>query len=209
MRDPRAFQRRRRLRWSLLPLWFGLTILSFWSNRHRLDCGGCLDVFVVSVLLVMVIGIVIQRSFFQRPGVRRFLKWSVLLTAVILTLITSISHALPPLRGEAGHPGHGIFMALERGQLDLEIDYSHETRHAVEYHGAPGYYHIQLPFSFALLVLVPLTFLLWAENLYQHFPWLKHRYPEDHCQACGYNLTCNVSGICSECGTPVVKKDED
>jgi len=27
------------------------------------------------------------------------------------------------------------------------------------------------------------------------------RYPPGHCQACGYNLTGNVSGICSECGT--------
>ena len=27
--------------------------------------------------------------------------------------------------------------------------------------------------------------------------------PPDHCQACGYNLTGNISGVCPECGTPV------
>jgi len=28
-------------------------------------------------------------------------------------------------------------------------------------------------------------------------------YPPGHCQTCGYNLTGNVSGVCSECGTPI------
>jgi len=37
-------------------------------------------------------------------------------------------------------------------------------------------------------------------------------YPEGHCQSCGYNLTGNVSGRCSECGTDVnhqSKQDEE
>ena len=37
------------------------------------------------------------------------------------------------------------------------------------------------------------------------------RHPEGHCQICGYNLTGNVSGRCSECGTDVnhqVEQDE-
>ncbi len=28
-------------------------------------------------------------------------------------------------------------------------------------------------------------------------------YPRGHCQTCGYDLTGNVSGRCSECGKPV------
>ena len=28
------------------------------------------------------------------------------------------------------------------------------------------------------------------------------RFPIGQCQSCGYNLTGNVSGVCSECGTP-------
>jgi hypothetical protein len=35
------------------------------------------------------------------------------------------------------------------------------------------------------------------------WPKRKLRYPEGHCQACGYNLTGNVSGRCSECGTAI------
>ena len=28
-------------------------------------------------------------------------------------------------------------------------------------------------------------------------------YPRGHCQTCGYDLTGNVTGVCSECGSPV------
>lgn len=31
-------------------------------------------------------------------------------------------------------------------------------------------------------------------------------YPPGHCKQCGYNLTGNVSGNCSECGTPLVSE---
>ena len=32
------------------------------------------------------------------------------------------------------------------------------------------------------------------------------RKPEQgYCQNCGYNLTGNVSGVCPECGTPILK----
>jgi hypothetical protein len=47
------------------------------------------------------------------------------------------------------------------------------------------------------LVFVPLiipTALLW---------WGYRRFPAGHCQNCGYNLTGNVSGVCTECGTPI------
>ncbi len=33
--------------------------------------------------------------------------------------------------------------------------------------------------------------------------WLDRKRPRPgHCQSCGYNLTGNVSGVCSECGEP-------
>ena len=31
----------------------------------------------------------------------------------------------------------------------------------------------------------------------------RHGTPPGHCTTCGYNLTGNESGICSECGTPI------
>lgn len=46
---------------------------------------------------------------------------------------------------------------------------------------------------FLLAAMIP-TVLAW-ERLY--------RYPPGHCQNCGYNLTGNVSGKCSECGTAI------
>jgi hypothetical protein len=39
--------------------------------------------------------------------------------------------------------------------------------------------------------------------------WMIHwqhrkRIMQGHCQACGYNLTGNTSGVCPECGTPII-----
>ena len=34
--------------------------------------------------------------------------------------------------------------------------------------------------------------------------WLRDsRYPPGHCQKCGYDLTGNVTGVCSECEEPI------
>ena len=43
-----------------------------------------------------------------------------------------------------------------------------------------------------LLAGVPTLHLFWRD---------RRRIPPGHCQRCGYNLTGNVSGVCSECGT--------
>ncbi len=45
----------------------------------------------------------------------------------------------------------------------------------------------------AIIVFIP-TFLLWRKD---------RRIPEGHCRNCGYNLTGNVSGKCSECGVSI------
>jgi len=36
-----------------------------------------------------------------------------------------------------------------------------------------------------------------------------NRYPVGHCQACGYDLTGNVSGVCSECGVEIPDSVDD
>jgi hypothetical protein len=43
-----------------------------------------------------------------------------------------------------------------------------------------------------LLVAIPTAVLFWCDR----------RVPPGHCQQCGYNLTGNTSGVCSECGSP-------
>ena len=48
-----------------------------------------------------------------------------------------------------------------------------------------------------LLVIAAPTALLWYRD---------RRIPAGHCQNCGYDLTGNVSGICSECGTAIHEK---
>ena len=45
-----------------------------------------------------------------------------------------------------------------------------------------------------LLVAIPTGLLWWRD---------RRRIPPGHCQKCGYDLTGNLSGVCSECGEPV------
>ena len=49
-----------------------------------------------------------------------------------------------------------------------------------------------VPFWMILVIVAIPTFILWRRD---------RRYPEGCCQGCGYDLTGNESGVCSECGT--------
>ena len=49
-------------------------------------------------------------------------------------------------------------------------------------------------FWIPLLALAIPTVWLW---------WPERRHPPGHCRKCGYDLTGNVTGVCSECGTKV------
>ncbi len=51
-----------------------------------------------------------------------------------------------------------------------------------------------------LLPFILATTLLWSSELKQYWRRVLGVYPADYCQSCGYNLTGNTSGICSECG---------
>ena len=51
-----------------------------------------------------------------------------------------------------------------------------------------------VPFGFPLVFTATVTvFLFWLDRRLR-------RVPHGHCQACGYNLAGNISGICPECG---------
>ena len=54
------------------------------------------------------------------------------------------------------------------------------------------------PVWFASPILGFLTALVWFRKRNHDFA----KYQRGHCQSCGYDLTGNQSGICSECGTP-------
>lgn len=51
------------------------------------------------------------------------------------------------------------------------------------------------------LLLTPIFGWGWSE-LYVW--WHNDRIPSHYCRTCGYDLTGNVSGVCPECGDPVV-----
>jgi len=63
----------------------------------------------------------------------------------------------------------------------------------IDYGGPPD---VWFKVSFWLLLLLSTSFTL----LFWHLD--RRRIPIGHCQSCGYNLKCNVSGICPECGEP-------
>jgi hypothetical protein len=51
-------------------------------------------------------------------------------------------------------------------------------------------------------VVVPLIWVP-AAWVYLRSRFRSPRYPKNHCQSCGYDLTGNVSGRCPECGTVI------
>ena len=56
---------------------------------------------------------------------------------------------------------------------------------------------------------VPYYLLSLAAALPWLWLWVRHlrrrrrRLAEGHCSSCAYDLTGNISGVCSECGTPI------
>jgi hypothetical protein len=58
----------------------------------------------------------------------------------------------------------------------------------------PRRFNLQIPLWMPLLLIGSVTARLWR---------LDRRPPPGHCQRCGYDLTGNVSGRCSECGAEI------
>ena len=56
-----------------------------------------------------------------------------------------------------------------------------------------------IPVWFSLAIVACLTTFLWYRD---------RRPPRGHCQACGYSLTGNVSGVCPECGAAIKSPQE-
>ena len=76
-------------------------------------------------------------------------------------------------------------------------------------HVAAGLFLGQLPPVF--LITFPFAYVgSWGVALAVGIPFRVRRrpIPPDHCQACGYNLTGNISGVCPECGARIVPGSE-
>ena len=59
------------------------------------------------------------------------------------------------------------------------------------YFSAPPDWVLAIPLWMPLIAIAIPTAWLW---------WRDRRHPSGHCRKCGYDLTGNVTGVCSECG---------
>ncbi len=59
----------------------------------------------------------------------------------------------------------------------------------------PAWNSVIVPLWMAFVAVAGPTAILWR--------WDRRRTPDGHCRCCGYDLTVNVSGRCSECGLRV------
>ena len=84
-------------------------------------------------------------------------------------------------------------------QVCLNIPVSRYARHKGFY--GPFVEYV-LPFSYALLAVI-LTVWVVRRGITRNLREELNRRGFPTCGKCGYNLTGNVSGICSECGSPI------
>ncbi len=96
-----------------------------------------------------------------------------------------------------GQPGERKYgLSLPRITIDPPRRTWADGRHHVFVHDVRAYsWSVAVPFWLPFAVCAgPTAYLWWRRG---------RRIPPGHCRNCGYNLTGNVSGRCSECGTPV------
>jgi len=69
--------------------------------------------------------------------------------------------------------------------------------------GGPAYRNLMQPVE-SRVIVVPLWLIVTLVGGPSILLWRygRRRFPAQHCQRCGYDLTGNVSGRCPECGTP-------
>jgi hypothetical protein len=67
------------------------------------------------------------------------------------------------------------------------------------YRSSSGTVIVSVPLWILFLLASAPTALLWYLD--------RRRFPPGHCERCGYDLTGNTSGRCSECGTPTSQSD--
>ena len=149
----------------------------------------------------------------KRSRFRRILKWTGLgVCMVILTMwITSVLRPTlfrTPFGGVAWY--HGTVMFHESATSDY--GYLEESRLPPNLAGPPKWHETiglsGLPASLRVFGMLAIIMPLWLPFLVAAIPtailWHRDRRTVNPgcCQRCGYNLTGNVSGICSECGKP-------
>ncbi len=145
---------------------------------------------------------------------RRMLKWAGLLLCVVLAITLWISHSY-----RMGVFVRDRWIFVENGDIRMVV-YIHGVKRPfskcfLEPLGEYAGWHSEIesnpptgvnpwitrhskePIWFFLLVACAATGLVCWLN------WRGRPSPPGHCKSCGYDLTGNVSGVCSECGVAV------
>ena len=118
----------------------------------------------------------------------------------------------------AEYVGKRFYMSCESGYAMFTVPYSNSTgmvqpglvvkearKHTLSWRpyflfkrpqGVPNDWGLTLglPLWIPFVLLSVPTAILWYRD--------RRRPPPGHCKSCGYDLTGNVSGVCSECGEP-------
>ncbi len=68
---------------------------------------------------------------------------------------------------------------------------------------APGIWWTALPLWLIFAIVAVPTWYCWRRSRHRY----RRRVAHGCCFQCGYNLTGNVSGICSECGAPITRRE--
>ncbi len=155
---------------------------------------------------------------------RRVLKWVGLVGCVVTVLVFAATWvwsarffwwAGPDVRRIDTYPGNLRYVSiydLKESQSFPRADQGLSITHVLppqrnmrnlarwptltsRYHFATGTsgWTVLVPLWFVFLMFAAPTAILWYRD---------RRPPKGHCQACGYDLTGNVTGVCPECGAP-------
>ena len=147
----------------------------------------------------------------RRPRLRRIFKWAGLIACVLIVVAWGVS-----LKCWVARYGLEVVVTLDDGNAIVgwpshywgPVPRWHTSEtipgHSFQYGfvwpavhrqpSGPPLTVIHLPFWFPLLVVAIPTAILWHRD--------RRRIPPGHCRKCGYDLTGNESGRCSEGGKP-------
>ena len=151
-----------------------------------------------------------------------FLNWGCTGTCSLTVIAWAVSTLCTPVY-QHRMGATACSWTLARGTLFLDCLYWPPGTRSTDFehqfagrHFLPGYQRVE-PTSCFPNVSNPIIFTnawlpLWIPFVLTAIPaallWWRDRLPpHGNCQNCGYNLTGNISGICSECGTPIGDAD--
>ncbi len=141
---------------------------------------------------------------------RRFSKWTGAALSLMLLLLwggTALWEGWFVIHGYTVMYRRGCVVAYwGRNTLDQQWDFHARRRwdalviewkprwRTYPFAAGPVRVAVVVPLWIPFLAIALPTYILWRRD---------RRHPPGHCQECGYDLTGNVTGVCSECGVRI------